>query len=840
MRVGSEFSRKWTACWITTYTFDPSFFGTFLLPRLGDPPLNVMVLADFQKLSEAWAQFDLDELHAVRAANRSYVLQPVQVGGAFHAKTVLLANAREGVLLVGSGNLGLHGVEQGNEVFSRFEWRDENQDAAFGAWRRWMDALVVHASDPLVSNRWSDLITVRAPWLTGIDGETGFVTNWHRPLVEALVQPYVDGCDELWATAPFYDASLGALREIIRRTRPGKVVVFVGAHTSVDGDRLRSLASELDDFSIRRYEPFDYVHAKLVACLTGSTARLLSGSANLSAPALLSVPGDAHANVEAGSIVELPRDRAEALFVPPDHEAVEAPPDLLLQLRFRPEPELPAPAIRLESAVRDRSGRIALRYEPTVEGLELTDGRQAIPVAGPSAADEFPDDDSPRLVWLSGPAESNRVPLADARALANALNEASQPSDRPPDLDLLDLGHPIGRLLADLHQTALFDIDDSPVTQRINRLREQETDVDEPLLERLHREQLAQDPRMARYARRSGHLATADELSWLLDQMLDRVPEPFKLRLIDGSTIEHGDAEHDGHPWSPSARLAVRVYNVLHRWSLAVADPRVRWLSDLAPVRHFEHLVGALAQIWVQPDWLAEHRLRSLLQTLLGTFIRTERAPGYLASLPDDERATALAALADGPAPAYAAGLAYLALRSEQPASFFDWQPFLTPGLEWNVYAPDDRSSELVGNASALRPTAAQIQERLVAVSSYIDDEHWCQRRAEQLGFADVRISRSGNPLYPVDLQVKGANGLLEDPRLVSLVRDALAYRSEQGIRLRAGSDILTLSLGRPMYGLVGGADVETLDRVDSDSLGQLEASGHPFGFLLERSELVS
>jgi len=203
-------------------------------------------------------------------------------------------------------------------------------------------------------------------------------------------------------------------------------------------------------------------------------------------------------------------------------------------------------------------------------------------------------------------------------------------------LDLLDIEHPIGRLLAGLHQTALFDINDSPVTQRINRMREEAVEADEALIDRLHREQLAQDPRLARYARRAGPGSMADELSWLLDQMLDRVPTPNVIRLVGGTVIEREEMEREGHRWSPSARLAVRVYNVLHRWALAVADPRVRWLSELAPVRHFEYLLAALAQIWVQPDWIPEHRLTRLLETLLGAFVQTERAPGYLASLSED------------------------------------------------------------------------------------------------------------------------------------------------------------------------------------------------------------
>ena len=35
-----------TAFWATTYSVDLHLFNEYLLPRLGDPPLNVVVLAD--------------------------------------------------------------------------------------------------------------------------------------------------------------------------------------------------------------------------------------------------------------------------------------------------------------------------------------------------------------------------------------------------------------------------------------------------------------------------------------------------------------------------------------------------------------------------------------------------------------------------------------------------------------------------------------------------------------------------------------------------------------------------------------------------------------------------
>lgn len=811
---------------------------------MGEPPLNAVVLADFHKLADAWRQIEPDDVRELRGANRSYLVHPLSVGGAFHPKTALLANGKEGVLLVGSGNLGLHGMERGNEVFARYESRREADAGNFGVWRSWANEIVEHAGDPLLSNRWADVLG-RAPWLSTTRGASTFVTNWSRPLIEQLLDGIAAPVDALWLTAPFFDRDLAALRELLRRTSPGEITLFLGRETSVDGKRVQSVLRATDaKVTISLYEPRDYVHAKLIAIFEGSTARVLSGSANLSAPALLRAVRDGgHANAEAGSLVEMPAARAQALFVPPDHEVRAASDDLLLELQFKSDQTGTETPVHLVAAVRQASGFVFVTAKPATNGLALTDGSVTASIVGDRTDAKWPQPDGTALVWLVRGDEpvSNRVPLADAQALAQALNERTTPTDRPTDLDELDAQHPIGRLLADLHQAALFDVNEHPITKRIADLRVQNPEVDLAFWERLHREQLAQDPRLDRYLRRSGTAPLADELSWLLEQMLARVPAPNVLRLLSGGELDRETSEREGQRWSTEKRLAVRAYNVLHRWSLAVADPRVRWLSDLAPVRHYELLLAAFTQIWVQQEaWIPEHRMAKLLETLLGTFVRTDRAAGYLARLADEDRAQALAALASGPGPGLAAGLIYLALRNAAPATFFDWQPFLVPGLDWGVVVATPASAGLVASASTLNPSAAQIQKRLDQIARYIDDEHWCARRADELGLQRITLSPSDNPFYPLRVQAAGAGHLLTDPRIATLVREVLAYRRETGLRLTSGNDVLAIAVGLPMYGRVGGREIATNDPITIEALSELEAAGHALGTLLVQEESVA
>ena len=94
MRVADVFSAaRWRACWATTFTFEPAFFEAFLLRRLGDPPFNVVVLGDSQRLAKTWGEIGPHDSWRVPGLNQKYLVRGVSLPGrAFHAKTILLGN----------------------------------------------------------------------------------------------------------------------------------------------------------------------------------------------------------------------------------------------------------------------------------------------------------------------------------------------------------------------------------------------------------------------------------------------------------------------------------------------------------------------------------------------------------------------------------------------------------------------------------------------------------------------------------------------------------------------------------------------------------------------------
>lgn len=816
-RVLGDFSARWSVCWATTYTFEPSFFETVIARRLGDPPRNIVVLADGPHLADLWRRIGSGERWSIRGANRLYLIRPVHIpGGVFHAKTILLANEREGELLVGSGNLGLSGLESGREVIVRYRSTSASGLAAIATWRIWMADLVAHVDEPVLRMRWARVLE-RCGWMAAESVASPFFTNWQTPLLDALVPAGSPSVDELHVTAPFFDADLRATTALIARARPRRITVYLGHPTSVDGPRLaETLGTSGAPASVLGMEPRGFVHAKLFATITGDVARLLSGSANASGPALLGTVAAGDGNVETASIAELSADECRALFVPPGASTVPIDAATLARFEFQRIAVVPSPPVRLTSATLGLEGFVTVVSAPELAKAVLTDGRIRLPIIDSRSREPIDADAVVGPVWLAdgdGIVLSASVPLDIRAELDRQLSTHESGVDKPRDLDVVDLNHPLGRLLLELHRSALFDVDDTLAARHVQQRVAAGEEVDEEFWDRLMREELAADPRAHAYRSHArGEPGFVDDLAWLLEEMLHRAPSPFVLRLLSHETVDRETEEGTGRSWSADQKLAVRAYNVLARWSSAVSDPRVRWVSEFAPVRHYSALLARIGEIWPQ-GWIRHQRLRTLLTILFGAFIGTDRTVGFLGSLDEVDRARAMEVLASTQAPAVGAALASVALRGAGTDAYFEWQVFLGRAIAWGVFDPSEAAAALARALGGGHLDANDLQVGFETIMRYDDDAHWCPRVADELGLPVVRIRRVNHPEYSVEVDADGISDLLGDPRAPALAPGSACIQVRVGHP--SSSRVGHHGSGRSSAGLRhGGRPVVRLHRV--------------------------
>ena len=114
-----EDSRKYHSCLMSTYSIDFGFFEQRLLPALHRLQIgNIHILVDSHELEEAQQYLTA----GTRAVNAGYSVQPMSTKkGVFHPKVLLLLGEKNGLLLVGSGNLTGSGLQSNEEVWSAFQ-----------------------------------------------------------------------------------------------------------------------------------------------------------------------------------------------------------------------------------------------------------------------------------------------------------------------------------------------------------------------------------------------------------------------------------------------------------------------------------------------------------------------------------------------------------------------------------------------------------------------------------------------------------------------------------------------------------------------------------------------
>jgi hypothetical protein len=843
VRVAREFQGRWSCFWATSYSLELELFDEYLFRRLGEPPLNATLLVDFRRLAASLARLGPEDSRRLQRANRDYLLRGVPIGGSFHPKTYFLGSAKEGVLLVGSGNLTLRGIEEGHELFARLDSREPDDLGSIRGWRDWMDAIVDRAADREVSYRWLDL-KQRTPWLEGPAEGSCFVSNLEQSLIEQLAAPVESPVDELHVLAPYYDRHAKALRALLDRLRPRQLDVYVGAGTSVEGPALEQLLVESTaQVSVHSFDPHEFVHAKLIGIVAGETGRLLSGSANLSQAALTASLADAPwANVEAGVLIEASPNTVRAAFASSRLELCDASLGQLAVLEFEADEEAPQPSLLLRAARLLDDGRVEVAVDGEAPEKPLvTAGLEARPLTGDRSEGPLALPEGGVLVWLcdaGGTLLSNRVPLDEPTRLRGWLEERTSSGDRPRELDTTDYDTPVGRMLLYLHERCIFDIEETSAATRARRLANEdaaESDGSWDFLDDLLKEELRYDPRVEHYRRFAlAGLPEEDEVLALLRTMLERTPEHRGLRAIGGvPEDDDGKEPKQGAPWTPERRLQVRLFNVLERWCGALNDPRFAWIDPASPARNYSTLLVALAECW-ELNYLPEHRVVRLLTTLLSGFVRSERVRGHLLLLDEDEREQTLARLPDE-AKMLAGALAYAALREQGDwrSWVFELQPALVTSLELGVLEVGGRSASIVQRLVQEEATPTEIEERLFWASEFIDDEHWCRKQERDLGLERVTLTKeSFNRRFGITLSIDGSD--LDDPRIVSLVRQALVYRHVDGAVVELGSTRLSVHLDDFAFAKANDLIYQSRERITQDLLVTLERQGVSWARTLE------
>jgi hypothetical protein len=289
---------------LLTYSFDPVFFEQVVLPdlwagRSGD----ILVLGDREQINVSLLAAAGQLWHL----GKQYLLAPAHQAGAFHPKVLLRMGARDGAIMIGSGNVTSRGWGANQELGTG--WMLGPGHADEGAWlRSFLDDVMNWCGGDLEKE--AVLRMKDVPWLSlaaaGTPSPSPVVYSRHgRALATQLSQRWAGRkFEELRILTGSTDESGAFLRWA--HTTFGIKRAVIALTPSMASFRLEKLEDLPIELRLVAAPPSRVLHAKCYWFEGAEAPAAVMGSANCSAAAWL-LPPDQGGNVETVVVYDAPR-----------------------------------------------------------------------------------------------------------------------------------------------------------------------------------------------------------------------------------------------------------------------------------------------------------------------------------------------------------------------------------------------------------------------------------------------------------------------------------------------------------------------------------------------------
>lgn len=441
---------------VLTYTSSLEFFERFALPDARALGARVTVISDATMVHA-------DPMVVRRAGTQYLDARAVCPSGAFHPKLLVIAGHGQARVAIGSGNLTTAGWHGNAETWTVLRADEDGGPTTLRQVSQFLRALI--PSPIALSPGANDALVRVADQLDVVPAEAPgpkLVTSLTDAIATQL--PAVDRpVNELLMYSPFHDGQLAGTRALLDRFEPAQWTIYVREDTEVDGAKLETLVKdrggrvawisremELDDGKLISDER--YWHGKLVQWRTANGLWALTGSPNLSGPALLQSVADG-GNCEIALLSRLDESLAPS--------EGDAPAGGIAMLKRPPgKPDQRPAGLLLAAIVRDGTVSLQLhaplRLSGSVQRYDLTDDQWRTTASISAGYDQYTLDISSApigqaiRILLDGGAASNSVFVTDlARVRRPQVKGIGKVRGTPEEVARLGLGK---QLLEDLDE----------------------------------------------------------------------------------------------------------------------------------------------------------------------------------------------------------------------------------------------------------------------------------------------------------------------------------------------------------------------------------------------------
>ncbi|EAZ83058.1 phospholipase D-like domain-containing protein [Algoriphagus machipongonensis] len=229
--IGKDQSRYQHAI-ITSYSFDFTFFETKVSNILRQANIsNINLLIDRTQLEKSIEQAPSEILERVR----NYSISPIDSNGVFHPKIMLLIGKKEGLLVLGSGNITSSGINTNDEIWAAFHIKDLeiNHAPIFSAAWNYLKTYFEQLSK--FNRKKIDWILAQASWISEIgnftdekniqldsEEEISLLTNKNGSSIFEQLKSEISepNLEKLTIICPFYDKDGYTIQKLNQEFKP--------------------------------------------------------------------------------------------------------------------------------------------------------------------------------------------------------------------------------------------------------------------------------------------------------------------------------------------------------------------------------------------------------------------------------------------------------------------------------------------------------------------------------------------------------------------------------------------------------------------------------------------
>lgn len=302
--------REYENCLILTFNSSLIFYEQIILKELERKGCTNNVIIMDQ------GQYDLlinNEKNNVNYCGSHYLCEGMQLRGAFHPKIILLTNKNSGKVMIGSGNTTFPGLGDNLEIFSKFEYDDEQREylSIFQEILAYFETLhnaIGLTPSPAIVRRIKALKET-TPWITSTAENRPneiFLHNLERPILDQIIDYAPHNINDIVLAAPYFDEHLSVLQALQSKYPKANIIIATQTkNTNFPIDYFLGHKSSFPRVSLHKVAPSEgghrRFHAKLIYLANDTKEIIFSGSANISRSALQTKARER--NAEAGILV---------------------------------------------------------------------------------------------------------------------------------------------------------------------------------------------------------------------------------------------------------------------------------------------------------------------------------------------------------------------------------------------------------------------------------------------------------------------------------------------------------------------------------------------------------